>query len=278
MRTSTSEEISDLTRYSLNLSSRERHMPVKRELWKEPLSKSYVPNWHCPLCAGGYLKQKPDSLHFWETGESRKAHEHEAWDPEWIDYRFSVLLVCNNERCQEPVAVTGNGKVDLVQTSNEGDAEYIEFFYPKYVSPAPPLIAVSPDYPEEVASELSRSFIAAWSDFSSAGNHIRAAVERLLDHLKEPKTKLGKAGKRERLSLHTRIGSLSHRDKDLSDSLLAVKWLGNAGSHTDELTQDDIFDALDILDVILDDLFVRHRARVKKLVTAINKNKGPAKK
>ena len=45
-----------------------------------------------------------------------------------------------------------------------------------------------------------------------------------------------------------------------------------------ELTQDDIFDALDILDVILDDLFVRHRARVKKLVTTINKNKGPAKK
>ena len=45
-----------------------------------------------------------------------------------------------------------------------------------------------------------------------------------------------------------------------------------------ELTQDDIFDALDILDVILDDLFVRHRARVKKLVTTSNKNKGPAKK
>ena len=108
--------------------------------------------------------------------------------------------------------------------------------------------------------------------------YIRAAVERLLDHIKEPKTRLGQAGKRERLSLHTRIVGLARRDKDLSDSLLAVKWLGNAGSHTDELTQDDIFDALDILDVILDDLFVRHRARVKKLVTTINKNKGPAKK
>ncbi len=37
-------------------------------------------------------------------------------------------------------------------------------------------------------------------------------------------------------------------------------------------------DALDIFDVIPDDLFVRHRARIKKLVTAINKNKVPPKK
>ena len=253
-------------------------MPVKRTLWKEPLSKNYVPSWHCPVCAGGYLKQKPDSLHFWETSDSRKSHEHEAWDPEWIVYRFSALLVCNNERCQEPVAVTGLGKVDLVQTSDDGDSDYIEFFYPAHVSPAPAFIVISNDYPEEVIAELNHSFVASWSDFSSAGNHIRAAVERLLDHLKEPKTRLGQAGKRERLSLHTRIVGLARRDKDLSDSLLAVKWLGNAGSHTNELTQVDIFDALDILDVILDDLFVRHRARVKKLVTTSNKNKGPAKK
>jgi len=77
---------------------------------------------------------------------------------------------------------------------------------------------------------------------------------------------------------YTRIVNLAERDKELSESLLAVKWLGNVGSHSDELSREDIFDAFDILDVILDDLFVRNRARVKNLVTAINKNKGPAKK
>lgn len=253
-------------------------MPVKRALWREPLTKTYVPLWHCPTCAGGYLKQKPNSLQFHETSQSREAHSHEAWDPEWIEYRFSVLLLCNNEKCQEPVTVLGKGKVDLVQTADEGDYEYVESFYPEHVAPSPDLIEIPDNYPEEVSDALKRAFVASWSDFSAAGNHIRVAVERLLDHLKEPKTKVGKSGKRERLNLHTRIDALARRDKELSDSLLAVKWLGNVASHTDDLSQEDIFDALDILDVILGDLFVRHRARVKKLVAAINKNKGPAKK
>ncbi len=253
-------------------------MPVKRAILSEPLTKTHIPNWHCPACAGGYLKHKPDALHFSETSESRKSHDHEAWDPDWTDYKFSALLVCNNDRCQEPVVVSGVGKVDLVQTSDDGDYDYVEFFYANYVNPSPALIALSPSYPSEVILELKKSFVASWGDYSAAGNHVRASVERLLDHLKEPKTKLGKSGKRERLSLHIRILGLARRDKDLSDALLAAKWLGNAGSHTDDLTQNDVCDALDILESVLDDLFVRHKARLKKLVAAINRKKGPAKK
>lgn len=109
--------------------------------------------------------------------------------------------------------------------------------------------------------------------FGSAGNHLRAAAERLLDHLKEPKTKLGKSGKEKHLALHICIMSLAARDKELSASLLAVKWLGNVGSHSDELSEEDMFDAFDIFEAVLDDLFIRYRARLKKLVTSINKAK-----
>lgn len=44
------------------------------------------------------------------------------------------------------------------------------------------------------------------------------------------------------------------------------------------MSRDDVFDAFDILELILDDLFVKHRERVKKLIAAINIEKGPAKK
>jgi hypothetical protein len=252
-------------------------VPVVRALWKEPITKSYTPNWHCPSCSGGYLKLKLDSLSFSETNDSRSAHEHEAWDPEWISYRFTALLTCNNDGCKEPVAVCGTGKVDLVQVSDQHDWDYVEFFYPDFINPAPALVTLPPDCPKAVSTELNKAFVLTWNDASAAANRIRVGVERLLDYLKEPKTKLNK-GRRERLSLHARIMSLAKRDKDLSDSLLAVKWLGNAGSHADELTKDDIYDALDILEVILGDLFFRHRNRVKKLVLAINRNKGPVKK
>jgi hypothetical protein len=253
-------------------------VPVNRELWKESLTQEHTPHWHCPACAGGYLRQKPGSLHFSETQESHKNVVHEAWEPEWIVFRFSAIVICNNEHCREVVAITGTGTVDHVQTHEDGQSDYIEFFHPEYVSPSPLLIPIRIEYPQLVVSELRLSFTASWSDFSSAGNHIRAAVERLLDHLGEPATKADKGGKTLRVPLHERIEGLGKRDKGLSDRLLAVKWIGNAGSHKDELTRDDVFDALDIVDVILDDLFVRHREKVTALVAAINETKGPRKR
>lgn len=96
--------------------------------------------------------------------------------------------------------------------------------------------------------------------------------------LKEAKTALTTKGTRVRLPLHQRIVNLGKRNKSLSDALLAVKWLGNVGSHSDDLTKDDLFDALDILETVLDDVFVRHRQAIRKLITAINKKKGPPKK
>jgi hypothetical protein len=256
-------------------------MPVKRHIWNEPLTKSHVPGWHCPACDGGYLKHNPGSLHFLETSTSLSGHGHEAWEPEWTEYRFTTLLICNNEQCREPVSVMGHGRLEINQLDWNGEVDVKEFFFPEYVSPSPPLITLSDEYPEPVVDELRKAFVSSWSDYGSAGNHIRSAIERLLDFLKEPKlTKLRqeKTGKRERLTLHARIKNLGLRDKELSDSLLAVKWLGNAGSHSNNLSRKDIFDALDILDLNLNDLFIRHRARVKKLVTVINKHKGPSKK
>lgn len=172
----------------------------------------------------------------------------------------------------------GAGEVRELQTSYDGDSEYVEFYHPEYVNPSPPIIPIPGDCPTKVADELKKAFLASWCDFPAAANHIRSTVERLLDFLKEPKTKLNSKGKREHIKLHDRIKNLALRDNDLSESLLAVKWLGNVGSHSDEISRDDVFDAFDILELIFDDLFVKHRERVKRLITTINIKKGPAKK
>jgi hypothetical protein len=47
------------------------------------------------------------------------------------------------------------------------------------------------------------------------------------------------------LEAHDRIVGLASRDKT-SATPSAVKWLGNVGSHSDEITQDDALDAFDI--------------------------------
>lgn len=248
-------------------------MPVKRNLLKEPLKRNEPLGWHCPTCDGGYLGQKRESFYKWETSESRQAHDHEAWDPEWDRFRFIMLLSCNNPICREPVIVTGESRREIIQTS-WNNYEENEYLYPRHVSPSPLLIPIAENYPEQVSAELRLSFVASWSDFSSAGNHIKTAVERRLDHLGVAKDKPGKEGEPPvRLTLGQRIKKLEADEKAFSH-LTAIRWIGNQASHTAELTRDNIFDALDIVDSILEHLFNDHGKRVKELVEAINKAKG----
>ena len=140
------------------------------------------------------------------------------------------------------------------------------------------LIPIAENFPEPVSAELRLSFVASWSDFSSAGNHIRSAVERLLDQLDVPMSILAKKGESVRPSLGQRIKDLEAHDEKLFSYLKAVKWIGNQASHTDELTRDDIFDALDIIDSSLEYLFSKDGERVQELVKAINRARGTAKK
>ena len=66
-----------------------------------------------------------------------------------------------------------------------------------------------------------------------------------------------------------RINTLEADEKAFS-FLRAIRWIGNQGSHT-ELTRDNIFEALDIVDSVLEHLFNDHGKRVKERVEATNK-------
>jgi hypothetical protein len=80
------------------------------------------------------------------------------------------------------------------------------------------------------------------------------------------------------LTLHRRIELIPKKHQHLQDLFFAVKWLGNAGSHSDKaVTKDDVLDAYEIMAEILQDLFVKKTSRVKHLAKLINKTKGPAK-
>ena len=54
-------------------------MAVKRELWKPPFET--FPSWPCPTCDIGTVALIEETLKFAETGPSKKAHDHDAWEP-----------------------------------------------------------------------------------------------------------------------------------------------------------------------------------------------------
>src|SRR5207248_10480829 len=97
----------------------------------------------------------------------------------------------------------------------------------------------------------------------AAANHIRSCVEKLLDHLEEPKAR----------DLHQRIENYKKRDEQRGTALLAVKWVGNAGSHADDISRDDVYDAFDIIEAVLKDVFSRDYSKVAQSVDAINKRR-----
>lgn len=192
-----------------------------------------------------------------------------------VETRFVALLRCDNNDCKEVAAVAGIGKVVEVPNWEAQDIDYEDAFTPLYVKPSPPLIQVPADCPDSVKAELKLAADAQWGDAGAAATHLRIAVERLLDARRIPKTKISKKQQRVRLSLHERIEAFEKGRPEQGSALKAAKWLGNAGAHTGELSRDDIFDMFDIIEKVLDDIYGTHAKKLLKLVSAVNKAKGP---
>ncbi|AIS02599.1 hypothetical protein SGLAU_33355 (plasmid) [Streptomyces glaucescens] len=84
-------------------------------------------------------------------------------------------------------------------------------------------------------------------------------------------------GKSYNLSLHRRIERFKTAKPTFSkaaDLLLAVKWIGNVGSHGSVIRVLDVLDAVDILDRIIQQLYDTSPARIERKAEEIIARKG----
>jgi hypothetical protein len=144
------------------------------------------------------------------------------------------------------------------------------------------MIVIPNDCPKEIKQEVTAAFALFWNDNSACLNRIRNALELILTDLKVPRTKITSKNKRVRYSLHERIEILEGKKpklKDICDRMMAVKHLGNAGSHPgDKVERKDVFDGFDILERVLRDMYSTTEGALTKMVRQINKRRGPRKK
>ncbi|MCZ6834202.1 MAG: DUF4145 domain-containing protein [Planctomycetota bacterium] len=227
------------------------------------------------------LKIKKGTFHCEETQESKNAHNHEAWDPDWIDYIYVCILECTDPSCREIVSSTGEGSIEceFEYDHNEMPHErHVEYYLPKYFVPHLKMFLCPADTPNKIREEIDSSFSLFFSDADAAANHVRAALEAMLSHFKIKRFEL-KGKKRRYLALHRRIELLPDRYKHLQDLFIAAKWLGNAGSHGGKrVSIDDVLDAYEIVEEILHCVFEKKATRVRRIAKRINKKKGPAKR
>jgi len=199
------------------------------------------------------------------TAASQEAHGHPEWEPEWNVARFFMIMKC--VKCSDPVFCVGN-----TQAIEEHDDEYGWVFsdalVPTYFEPYIPVILIPSKCPKSVSAEVEKASSLIWCSPSSSGNKIRAAVERLMDEQGVPNKD----------ALHVRIQAFASTNQDVADKLLAIKWIGNTGSHSDDLQMADVLDAFELFEYCLEEIYEGRSVRLKALAASINSHKGPPPK
>lgn len=218
----------------------------------------------CPKCKEPTLLVDESSFDKVETGYSKVARDHPDWDPDWIIWRFSFRSVCSTKNCGEVCTAAGWGQVDQ-RYDDDWNPEYFKGFNIKSFWPSPDLIATPKELPTEVKELLEKSFVLFWPDPAAAANALRASLEHLLDELKVPRTKTKRAGEDYRLSLHSRIEIVAEQQPDFKVLLLALKEVGNLGSHGETVSTKDYLDALEIYVHTLEELYDNKGKRVLEL-------------
>jgi hypothetical protein len=185
---------------------------------------------------------------------------------------FAGVLRCVD--CNEVVVVSGTS-----HTSREyvrGEDVVVNYFHPRAFVPALSLFETPDDLPEPIARCLQASFELFWMNPSAAGNALRVAVEELMTWEGIRKHPIGK--RRRPLELHKRIELFKLREPHRAELLLAVKWIGNAGSHrTNELSKKDVLDGYRLFKRVLEETF-HPTSDVRRLAKRINRARGPVRK
>jgi Domain of unknown function (DUF4145) len=242
---------------------------VDRKLWAESFTND-LPHWPCPTCGKGHLLPLEDKFFFEETGPSKDAHEHEAWEPDWITKRVGGFLQCGIPSCRELVSISGRTSKDFYQVDWD---EYVDndIIKIEFIAPAPIPIALPEDTPQSIVEAIHRASTLIWSSPESSANQIRQAVECMMDHFGIP----GKDASGRPVHLHNRIVEFEKTDAENGAVLLATKWLGNTGSHFGGISHNDALDAFDMIEFVIQNKFDTAKAALMAKAAAINAAKGP---
>ncbi|UXY24934.1 DUF4145 domain-containing protein (plasmid) [Streptomyces cynarae] len=231
------------------------------------------PHIPCPTCTRGALLPVRDSFEMEESVTSKSLRDHEVWEPEWIQGGFHCMLTCRKKTCDH-VRVIGEM---TVRWTGQGDTTpYETHLAPTMFYPALPLLESRELCPPEVGERVDAAAKILWLDPNAAANRIRAAVEALMDDRGVIRMKPGRT-KPVRLSLDNRIAIFETalpQQADAAELLLAVKWIGNVGTHEDVLLIPDVLEGVEFMDDALSLIYDTNRDDIKKRASEVTARQG----
>lgn len=255
--------------------------PALMQLASDIEAPDRFPSPRCPECGAGTVSfDKPAEF---VTAATRQAREHDAWDPDWEHGTFLAKGTCGASHCQQVVIATGKWKVGY--KSRDGfPASYNDQFATFYrVSQIyPPLRLI--ELPEDAALNEALGGIAdglltagtvLFTAPGLAATALRGCIERFLSN--EGVTKTTEKGKFRQLDERLTEWREGDASRDgIANLMLAVKWLGNAGTHENNtLTIGDVVEGARLLNEAFHQLYVS--PAINAAANAINESRGLVK-
>ncbi|MEU4061808.1 DUF4145 domain-containing protein [Streptomyces wedmorensis] len=235
------------------------------------------PSIPCPTCGRGGLSPIADSFVQEEAEQSKRWQVEYSgdWEPDWLYGGFHCVLRCGKGGCDLVRVVGKMGIVHDVDERGHWYGAWLTLFTPSFFHPSLPLVQAHEGAPRPVLDRIDAASVVLWADPSSAANRLRSAVEALMDDQGIPRKGSSNKGLYD-IKLHHRIENFKTAKPDYCDAaeaILAVKWIGNVGSHEDALKISDVLDGAEILDFALEEIYGAREA-VKKLAAEITARKG----
>lgn len=161
---------------------------------------------------------------------------------------------------------------------DDGEMQLEDYFLPAACHPMPSIVELPKKCPDEVKHELLSAFSLFWAHAEACAGRIRVALELLMDHVGVPRKKTDAKGKERLLELHARIDFYSSSNPEAGAQLMALKWLGNTGSHGGEVSKADLLDAFQILEHALMEIIDRRSENVALLAKKLTQKHSKKKK
>lgn len=254
---------------------------MNRDIWLNDnfSDKNPAKAWTCPHCGTGTLSKKLSEINEIPNKETRLARRSQSYNAKGLaTFTFSTELKCSNASCSEKTILSGRGEYrnwgDEFTVLAQFRHDRMRKFFPEYFQPHLKLIDIPDQTPQNVQAQLQASFPLYWIDKGACSNKLRVSLELLIDHEGIDRIRLGQNGKEHNLRLHDRIELFEEKYEGLGKLMEAVKWLGNEGSHQGDLKTNDILNAFEILETVLEDLYSNRKERIKAMADRINANKG----
>ena len=239
-------------------------------------------NWICPYCGAGQLKLDASHLLRKEYEYSKEKNRNCEFEDCLGESCCTGILKCDNNVCGELVSFCGTGRDEIFEADEPKSPSgtvpvYCHIITPLFVHPSPHFIKMSSNYPQTVTVHLKESFGLFWVDKMSCANKLRVVVEDVLNHFGVKRTCIiKKKHKRQNLTTHARLDKFEKMPKfsEPAKYLLAIKWIGNAGSHTGRFDDKVLVKGFSLIEKALDILFLKNDEELRKTCKLINRTNG----